>query len=113
MSNLKFKDHKRNTTWNGAKITITNNDGTPKNLTGYKAKSNFKLNANSLIEFGFDTEDGTMTIPVGTDGIIFMLKRLMNVPANQYYSDLELISPEGDVINSDDKYSILITHEFS
>lgn len=108
----KFADHKRNDTWNGAIITITDDLGALVNLTGYKARMIFKLSANSDKVFGFSTEDATMIIPADASGTIQVLKRLMNVPANQYYSDLQLTNPIGDVLTSNN-YSWLITPDFS
>lgn len=109
----KFADHKRNDTWNGAIITITDNLGALVNLTGYKARMIFKLNANSDAVFGFTTEDSTMIIPAGASGTIQILKKLMNVPANEYYSDLQLTNPIGDVVSSEKRFSWLITPDFS
>lgn len=91
----KMASHKKGDTWNGMSCCLKKKDGTPYDLTGHTAVSNFKVNPNGAVIFGFKTEDGTILIPNPTDGKIFYKGRKMDVPANRYFFDLQITSPEG------------------
>lgn len=75
-------------------ITLKNADGTPMNLTGYTARSQFRRNHRSdAVEFSMTTENGRITI----DGSLG--KVTLNIPASdtatlegKYVYDLELVS---------------------
>ena len=91
-----FVNHKRGDWWNGGFFTIKNKlTGLPLNLTGITAKSDFKTHENGEIYFSFDTANGTLTIPIPTDGKIYYKARKMDVPANRYIFDLELTDALG------------------
>jgi hypothetical protein len=101
-----ISNHKKGDTWNGMELFIedsvisTNGIETfvPMNLTGYSVSSKLKTSPTGSSFFEFKTSDNTITIPNPLTGIIlFMPVKKLNLPAQQYMFDVELISPDGDV----------------
>lgn len=81
--------HRKGDTWDGMKLTLTDNNNVPINLTNYSAKAQFKQTKNSAVAFEFKTEDNTITL--NSIGEIVLVGRKMNVPASKYISDIELV----------------------
>ena len=97
MANL-IVDHKVGDTWNGFSFTLEDEDTMlPVDLTGVSVLIQFKITPNSITAFEFKTSDGTVTIPIPTNGEILMMPRIMNVIANTYKFDVQLTFPSGEV----------------
>lgn len=97
MSNNILAPHIKGTTWYGMVCTITEEDGSPKNLTGVTAISTLRKNHNSAIALEFNMTDSSLTIPNPIDGRIYYNKRFIDIPEANYKFDLFITNSEGDV----------------
>ena len=99
-------DHKKGDTWDGIEMyfedsELVNNQEvfTPKNLTGYSFKAQFRASKASTPAFEFKTSDQTIKFKDNNPllGIIEWQPRDMNYPARQYIFDVKMTSPDGQV----------------
>ena len=97
MSNNILAPHIKGTTWYGMVCTITEDDGSPKNLTGVTAISTFRKNHNSAIALEFKTSDASLTIPNPIDGKIYYNERFIDIAEAHYIFDLFITTSDGKV----------------
>jgi len=104
-----IEDHKRGDTWDGIEIEIKEEDEngikTPISLIGAELLAQFTCKG--VVVFEFKTSDNTILVPAPETGIFYLAPRDMNVKADIYYFDIQMIYNDGN------KTTIVPTHSWT
>lgn len=96
-----ISDHKRGDTWDGMEVIATTTNDLdvviPIDLTGVQILAQFKTSIDGLFVFEFKTSDNTILVPNPTTGVFLFAPRNMDFPAKNYFFDIQLIYPNGDI----------------
>lgn len=94
--NCIISNHKKGDTWFGITATIIKNN-IPLDLTNYTAISCFRKVLTGISFLEFNTNNNTLLIPNPINGKIFYQKRIIDIDADDYFFDLQIISPNGNI----------------
>jgi hypothetical protein len=89
--NNSYNKYRKGDTWNGRRYKF------PFDLTGVSILCQFKKEPNGVAVFEYNTNDQSIFINNAIDGEIIFNKRKMDYPVGDYFYDLELTFPNGDV----------------
>tara|TARA_R100001460_G_scaffold96890_1_gene139310 strand:- start:629 stop:964 length:336 start_codon:yes stop_codon:yes gene_type:complete len=94
-----------------ANVTIKDNTGIVRNISGHTARSQFRRSIKSSNSHSF-----TATIPVGTDGNVFLSMNsntTTNVTAARYLYDIEIVNDSNDEIERVAEGIVIVSPEIT
>ena len=110
-----IRDHKKGDTWDGVEFHFESSATvagvevfTDIDLTNYSFSAKFKASPQGSVIFEFSTGDGTITIPTPANGKIYFMSRVMNVVAQRYIFDIQMIAPDGKITTISDGANPLV-----
>ncbi|NSW46216.1 MAG: BppU family phage baseplate upper protein [Bacteroidales bacterium] len=96
METYNFKPHVKGDTFKGCRFTVNVNNA-PLNLTGCQIRMHLRTNPLHDSKYELSTINGKIVIIDTINGIFEIPEQIIDIPAGNYYYDIEITFPDGKV----------------
>lgn len=96
METYNFKPHVKGDTFKGCRFTLKVND-IPLDLTNCQIRMHLRTNPLHSNKYELSTSNNKITIIDAANGIFEIPQQIIDIPAGNYYYDIEILFPNGNV----------------